>query len=47
MSIRHTSSRVKHSYEREGSIQFANMLVGQNLPKRGMNPWVAFPFTFR
>ena len=46
MSTRRTSWRVKHTFEKEGSLQFANMLVGQNTPKRGMNPWVEFPFTF-
>ena len=46
MSTRRTSSRVKHTLEKEGSLQFANMLVGQNTPKRGMNPWVEFSLTF-
>ena len=40
MSLRRTSSRVKNTLEKEGSLQFANMLVGQNSQKRGMNPWV-------
>jgi len=46
MSTRRTSWRVKHTFEKEGSLQFSNMLVGQNTPKRGMNPWVEFSFTF-
>ena len=42
MSLRRTSSRVKSTLEKEGSLQFANMLVGQNSQKRGMNPWTEF-----